>query len=485
MLSNSTAQDALNTREITHRPATAAGAFYPKNPDTLKAMIEEFLEKSPKGVDFDRVYGLVSPHAGYIFSGWVAAKAYKHVEGREYDAVIIIGPSHYKAFQGASVFNGDAYATPLGDVKLDVELAAEIAKSKEKVSLSLDGHEWDSQRSEHSIEVQLPFIQIVLPEIPIVPVCMGSQDSQTIDDLVQSIVKAVKRQDKKVLIAASTDLSHFHNNKEAKTIDRKFVNSFGRYDYFKLGNDLATKKCEACGGGPVIAAMIAAEQLGANNSEFLQYSTSGESPYADVGKNRVVGYMSGLMVESGRSSFGDFPQFTEEEEKILKDIALNGMKEGMTGKQQHSVEYVPMSLGQDFAAFVTMKKNGELRGCMGHTVASQSLVKEVYESAKMAATRDPRFDKLKKDELDDINFEITILSRFKRVYSPDNIEIGKDGVYLRVGKNSGLFLPQVATENDWDLKTYMQMLSRKAGLSTDAYLEPNAQLYKFRAIIIK
>ncbi len=484
MIFKSKAQDMPDPSEITHRPPTVAGAFYPEDPAELRAMIDEFIKKDislPEGAE---IKGIVVPHAGYVYSGWIAGRAYSQVQGRDYDAVVIISPSHRQAFRGSSVFNGEAYVTPLGTKYVDTDLAIEIAKG-DNVNLSLDGHKWGGEMGEHAVEVQVPFLQVVLPEVPIVPIVMGSQDRRSIDDLMKAIVHAEKNTGRKILLVVSTDLSHYKTKNEARKLDRELVNTFGRYDYFKLNNELENREVEACGGGPLVTAMMAAEQMGANKTYPIIYGTSADSPNVKASGDKVVGYFSGLMLDwPGDDDIGLLPQFSLEDfDRIIK-IAKEAVTAAVRGQAEAKSHFVPTEFGQEFAAFVTLKEKGQLRGCMGHTFATQSLVLEIREAGRMAATRDPRFKPVTEDELDDIDISVTILSRFQRVLDPEEIETGRDGIFLRSGKNSGLFLPQVATENNWDRDTFLQNLGKKAGLDTNAYKDPRAELYKFRAQVV-
>lgn len=480
-------QDMLESDKITYRSPINAGAFYSKKPEELKRDIQEFLQiDKPNRIDA-RIVGIVVPHAGYVFSGWVAGKAYREVAGGDYDVVVVIGPSHYKSFKGASIFNGDAYSTPLGAAKVDKNYAKKIAEYKQSVYLSNDGHEWQAKRGEHSIEVQIPFLLTVLPDVPIVPISMGSQDFETIDALTKAIVFATRETGKKPLLVASSDLSHFHEKREAERLDSALIRSVESYDYFKLTYHISARKWEACGGGPISVVMQAAEQLGADAAEPLQYATSADSPNMQTGDDRVVGYYSAAFVDNGADEDDKFhfPDFSEQEREVLMKSAINGVKSAVTGDNFESNFNITENLTKEFGAFVTLKKQERLRGCVGFTFSSEPIISEVREAGKNAAVRDTRFSPVKSGELGDLHFEVTILSRFKRVLDPQEIQVGKDGVYLRVGYNSGLFLPQVAPEQNWDRETFLEQLGRKAGLSLDAYKSPDAELYKFRAVIIQ
>jgi AmmeMemoRadiSam system protein B/AmmeMemoRadiSam system protein A len=480
-------QDALPEDKITYRPPTVAGSFYPADPDSLRKMIDTLLlDRKGQDVSTREIFGLIAPHAGYLYSGKVAGKAYKALIGRKYDAVIIIAPSHQLAFKGASVFSGDAYVTPLGVVNVDKKLASDIASVNTIVKLSMDGHKWKGDTPEHSIEVQLPFLQVTIPGTPVVPIVMGTQDALTQDALMRSIVYAVKNSGKKVLLLASTDLSHYHDADSAVSIDGVSLNTLYRYDYFSYQTQFIAGKFEACGGGPIVVVMTAAEQLGATSFVPVNYSHSGKT---EAGKNqsKVVGYFSGLIIKARDEEVDETPFFDQSEIEKVMDIAKKTVINTVTknNEKEYEIQLIPYNLSFPKAAFVTIHKHGSLRACMGHTFPTESLINEIKYAAKLAATSDYRFGPLRLQELDSLQYEVTVLSRMKRVLDINKIVVGKDGLLIRMGNNQGVFLPQVASEKNWDITSYLENLCYKAGLPKDAYFQPEAQLYSFRALIIK
>ncbi len=477
-------QDAPSSDKVTYRPPTVAGSFYPENADELKQWIKKYLDNAKQKKN-QNVVALVAPHAGYVYSGWIAGNAYKSVQGNKYDAVIIIAPSHVSAFRGSSVFDGDAYVTPLGESYVDFELSKEISNHNKLVRMSRDGHDWKGDRAEHSLEVQIPFIQTVLPKTKIVPIVMGSQDFESADALMKAIVFSVKKLNRKVLIVASSDLSHYHDEKTANYLDEQIVNAFDKFDYFRIALNTFSRRWEACGGGPIVVAMMSAEQLGANKSQSLIHSTSANSPYIKTDSSRVVGYFTGIIYKDENSD-DLLPLISNENRRKLLEVAKATIINTAKDKDEIvNIDVPPSELSGEYATFVTIHKHGQLRGCMGHTIADKNLIAAVEESAKLACSKDPRFSAVDESELDELEYEVTVLSRMKRVLNIDEIEPGRDGVLLRLGYNSGLFLPQVATEQNWDRKTLLEQLGRKAGLSKDAYKEENAELYIFRGMVIK
>jgi MEMO1 family protein len=275
--------DKLNVRQ----PAVA-GMFYPHESKTLMRQVTELLERAkPPKIKGD-IKALICPHAGYQYSGLTAAHAYKLLENKKVDVVVIIAPSHQEYFKGVSVYPGTAYRTPLGDIPIDLDLQKEISEHSDLISLSIHGHE-----EEHSLEVQLPFLQTVMEDFKLLPLVIGDQSKENSFALGELLGKILKN--KNAVIVASTDLSHYHPYENAKKLDSVAINGVANFDYEKLLSDLDKHETEACGGGPVIAAMIAAKKLGANKSEVLHAVNSGDMTGE---KGGVVGYMSAALYKS-------------------------------------------------------------------------------------------------------------------------------------------------------------------------------------------
>lgn len=269
----------------TVRRATAAGLFYKDDKDSLERDLAVFLENSQQVEIVSRVYGLVAPHAGYLYSGGVAARAYRQVLDRDYGVVVVIAPSHKIYFDEISVYNGAAYETPLGQVPVNRELARKLAAAHPGIIYSNIGHDID----EHSLEVQLPFLQQVFDDFKLIPIVMGNQDTANVDILAEALAKILKNE--KALIIASSDLSHFHNYDKAKLLDDVVVEHIEKFDADKLGKDLQKGLCEMCGGGPVMAVMKTTKLLGAKKSKVLLYRNSGD---VTGDHNQVVGYLSAM-----------------------------------------------------------------------------------------------------------------------------------------------------------------------------------------------
>ena len=465
-------------KEEVRRPAVA-GSFYPADPKTLSRQVRDFLSRAPREELAGEIIALVSPHAGYMYSGQVAAHGFKLVEGMKFDAVVVVAPSHRALFQGASVYDRGGYETPLGILPVDKELCRKLMEENDLIRFIPQGHS-----QEHSIEVQLPFLQEVIGKFNLVPVVMGDQSYRTCEVVGQAIARTIKG--KKVLLVASTDLSHFHPYEKAVSLDQLILEDLRSFDAQKLSQDLEAGKGEACGGGPVIAVMVAAKQLGANRARVLKYLNSGD---VTGDRSGVVGYAAAVFYrelpapekEMGRKKAGISLGLTKEEKETLRQIAQATIEGRVKGEQTPRAEGLTETLKEKRGAFVSLHKQGQLRGCIGQIHPSQPLYQTVEQMAAAAAFEDPRFSPLRLNELKELELEISVLTPMQRVKEIKEIEVGKHGLYIKKGFYSGLLLPQVATEYNWDRMTFLEETCRKAGLSRNAWKEKDAEVYFFSA----
>ena len=284
----SAAEDA-QTGDI--RPAILAGGWYPGSAETLSRSIRGYLDGVDKPALDGDLIGIVVPHAGHVYSGHVAAHAYRLLETRSFKRVVMIGPTHRVAFGGVSVNLRHGYRTPLGVVPVDLDAARKIADASPAIQWVPKAH-----AVEHSLEIQLPFLQTVLKRFQIVPILMGRQDLGTCAALSDALVKVLGKSSD-TLILASTDLSHFHTSEEARVLDTRFIERVRNFDPRGLARDLADGNCEACGGGPVIAMLLAVKRAGADRIRILDYADSG----AVTGDHRrVVGYLAAAAFKTSK-----------------------------------------------------------------------------------------------------------------------------------------------------------------------------------------
>ncbi|MBN2516668.1 MAG: AmmeMemoRadiSam system protein B [Deltaproteobacteria bacterium] len=462
------------------RTSIIAGAWYAGSPAVLKSDIEEFMANVPSDPVDGPIVAIVSPHAGYVYSGQVAAYAYKQIQGRTFDTVIIIGPSHRSYFHGASVYNKGGYKTPLGIVPVNIELANTIIALSHAIY-----HNPDAHSQEHSVEIQLPFLQVILGDFNFVPIVMGSQDRQTCEEVVQAIFTAI--QGKNVMIVASTDLSHFHGYDQAVSMDSIVLKHVEKMESEQLLQDLGNGTCEACGGGPMAAAIMLAKKLGADSSKVLKYANSGDV----TGDRRgVVGYMSAVFYkrnqghasDSGNKTGVELGLSAQDKDKLL-EIARKSIECKLAGTDIPDFSFVSDMLKEKRGAFVTLKKQGMLRGCIGSFEPRGSLCETVEEVAQSAAFSDPRFPSVRAEELKDLTIEISALTPLRKIKNIDEIEVGKHGIYIVRGLYRGVLLPQVATDHKWDKITFLEETCHKAGLPSHAWKDKETDIYIFSADI--
>ena len=442
-----------------------AGRFYPAQPEELKTMVRSFLDAAGKPKIQGEIYGLVAPHAGYIYSGPAAGHAYKEVEGKAYEVVVVIAPSHTAPMNGVSVLDMDAYKTPLGDVPID----------RKSVQALIGQSDWISYvpalfAREHSMEVHLPFLQTALaPGFKIVPVVMGSPDPQ----LAKAFAQVLSRQfrGRNVLYVASSDMSHYLPYEQAKVKDAGTLDIIGNGEIETLVRQCSTKQSELCGLGPVQVMMHLAKKMGIEGGTVLKYENSGDTA---GDRNRVVGYGSLAFVNpEGELSFSD------------KQSLLTLARSTLTAyvNDQERPEFLPGSLAlkKPGAAFVTLKSRGQLRGCIGQLRATMPLYRSVVEMTVSSCSRDRRFTPVKPEELPNISLEISVMSPFMKVGSVDEIKVGRDGLFLAYMGQSGVLLPQVPVEQGWDKDEYLKGICRKAGLPDRAWEKEGAEVYRFTA----
>ncbi len=463
------------------RPAAVAGGFYPADPKELSQMIDDMLAKAtPPPVDGE-ILAAVAPHAGYPYSGPVAAWTYAALKGHKYSRVVVIAPSHYVAFDFTSVYDGDAYTTPLGTISVDKEFARRLVKMSSTIQLSDKGHQATADAPEHSVEVELPWLQKVLGKFELVPIVMGDQSYESSRALGVALAKML-RNDHDTLVLASSDLSHYHPYDEAETIDHKTLHALEAWDYFSMSRNFETRLWEACGGAPIVAAMIYAERMGANKAEVLKYANSGDT---SGDHSRVVGYSADLFVKSAHAADAVPPfSLTDAEKAELLAVARKSV-EYMIQKNE---PYAPTpstseTLNREYGAFVTLTEGGALRGCIGYTSPVKPLFMTVRDTATLAALRDPRFPPVSASELSKLEYEISVLSPLRRVTDIEQIKVGRDGLLMKNGDSEGLLLPQVPVEQKWDRLTFLEQTCAKAGMDRNCWKDENTDIFSFAAVV--
>lgn len=455
-------------------PAKFAGSFYPDNPKELEAMIKAFLDKADPKAPEGEIFGLISPHAGYGFSGEAAAFGYKLIKGKSYKTVVIVGSSHQFSFNGASVYPEGAFRTPFGNLEVDKAFAARLLDKDKEIFF-----EPAAFSEEHSVEVQLPFLQKVLSNFRIVPIVLGDCTLLQCQKLAALLKEAIgKRKD--VLVIASSDLYHGYDFRECEEADKLTLAQLKKMDAEGLYYGLREGRFQMCGGFGAVTLLTLAKELGHERLDVLKYTNSALVTGRKQSGIWAVGYASCVIDQEE----GAKPMLNNKQKKKLLRIARQSIETYLkTGNRLELSETDP-ALTRETGAFVTLHEKGQLRGCIGSLVGSEPLYLTIRDMAVEAAVKDPRFAPLEAQELKGIEIEISVLSPLERVPSADKIKLGEHGVLVRKGISSGVFLPQVATETGWSKEEFLSYLcEHKAGLPADAWKDKSTELWVFTADI--
>ena len=463
------------------RPATQANRFYTGDAKELSEEVDSFLALHRGETVYNNVAALIVPHAGYYYSGNVAATAYMSMpKDKPYKRIFLLGPSHHEWLDGASVnTEADYYATPLGHVKVDHETALRLTDSDSVFSYQPKAHD-----REHCLEVQLPFLQRrfgenVMPSI--VPIIISTNDYQKLKRIA-NVLKPYFTEEN--LFVISSDFSHYPSYEDACEVDAKTGKAIetGNVEQFiavleensRSGKrNLATS---ACGELAIVTLMLMMDRT--YEVKHLLYHNSGDVDNQE--HNRVVGYHAFAILRGASQEF----VLSDEEKKILKEIAFTSIKDSLAGKPvaQPILNSQYPVLNSKCGAFVSLHKQGRLRGCIGHFGEDVPLHEIVAEMARAAAFEDPRFMPVTKDELEDIDIEISVLTPMRRIQSLDEFELHRHGIYIRRGYRSGTFLPQVADEVNWTKEEFVSHCAQdKAGIGWDGWRD--AELYVYEAIV--
>lgn len=443
----------------TIRKAAVADRFYPGNPAELKSMIHELYSHAADQPAVGKV--LIAPHAGFIYSGPIAASCYAPLKKRSetIKKVVLLGPDHYVGFSGIAVPQSEYFETPLGEIEIDKDLKETALKNSDVVEFE------QAHFQEHSLETHLPFLQESLNSFTLLPIVISSAKPESVAELLLSLWG-----DEETLIVISTDLSHFKNYEDASSCDLSTVlkiseldSNFDHYD--------------ACGSGPLKGFILAAKKKNLI-PKLIDYRNSGDTA---GDKNRVVGYAS-FICDTKEKLEGVLS--TKEQESLIELAKFSIAKKlGLEYPEPESFECT-----DKIATFVTLKLNGELRGCIGTLTAHRPLLEDVRENALSAAFRDPRFEPLSKDEFKDISISISLLTKPEDIsFSSEEdllsqIRPGIDGLIIRDGNHRGTFLPSVWDDLP-DKELFWKYLKRKAGLPQD-YWSSSMEVQRYTSVYI-
>ncbi len=456
------------------RKPAVAGSFYPSSEKELRTMLGAWLHTAGEG---EAPQALIVPHAGYVFSGEVAAAAFNRIpRGHGYKRIFLLGPSHRVGFAGASVNTRfQAAGTPLGRVPVDVALGEELIRAGAGVfTCRSDAHD-----REHCLEVQLPFLQLVFGEVPpVVPIVIGTQRLSVLQQIAEVLAPYFNEDN---LFVISSDFSHYPLYEDAKASDlllAETITSGGLEAFLKALTqidkmDYPGQDTAACGSNAiaVLLSLMDAQGRGRFAAEHVLYRNSGDSPYGE--KDRVVGYNAIVFTRD------HLFRFSEAEKRAMIATARAAIHSSLGLPFDGDDTPVSILKESGFGAFVTLRTGGRLRGCIGRFTSSSSLQATIREMARSAAFSDPRFPALSKKEAPEVDIEVSVLSPLKKISSINEFKLGRDGIYMIKGTRHGTFLPQVADETGWTVEEFLGHCARdKAGIGWDGWKDADLYIYQ-------
>ena len=459
-----------------------AGSFYPGNAKSLEDTLDQLFAKIDNKTHGTHVQALIVPHAGYSFSGFVAASGYGQIDKNNFcQNIFILASSHHINIGKASVYNQGNYLTPLGEVPVNLEIANKLIEENNCFTYNVGAH-----AREHSIEVQLPFIQYHFENsIPIIPIVLGTQDPGICKEIAGALAPYFTEEN---LFIISSDFSHYPDYKSANKVDSITANALCSGDPIQF---LSTIETNSKLNIPGLVTSMCAWPAGltllylAENSSDLQfnqiiYKNSGDARI-NKDKTSVVGYHAiTLTREKKNESFG----LTAKDKKQLLEISRDTLTSYIPGRKKIKLEKEEFSpeLKSILGAFVSLKKNGQLRGCIGTFKPDAGLYSQVQSLTIASATKDTRFLPVQQKELEEIDIEISVLTPMKKIEDISEIVLGKHGIYMKKNGRSGTLLPQVASETGWSLEEFLGHCARdKAGIVWNEWKD--AEIFIYEAIV--
>ena len=463
-----------------------AGRWYPHNKTQLQEELDYYFSLAQTHFNIAKngtICALIVPHAGYAFSGLCAATAYQTIKGSSFDRVIIIGPSHRKNFNGIALPDYQICKTPLGSVSVDTKAIQTILNYNDLFKIIPGIHQ-----SEHSIEIQIPFLQTCLDNFSIIPLAVGILQEKDFKAIVNTI-RMLLTQDKKTIIIISSDFIHYGKRfgytpklKDVATFDHMAIDAICKKSYQIFEQTIKKTKATICGKAPIkiLLQLIQTGIFGNIQCNLTSYYNSAQITASRIGKKIDISKLSQAVPKKSSVSYASFicqSTLTAKEKKILLQHARHAITQKLFPKKTiPKTATITENLKRQSGAFVTIKtKSGKLRGCIGNILTTKPLYKTIPAIAVSSAFHDPRFAPLKKEELANTTISITVLSPPRSIKSYKDIIIGTHGIILEKiinnTKKNAVFLPQVATEQRWNLPETLTHLAQKAGLQKNAWKE--------------
>lgn len=468
--------ESRHLQKNNNREAAFSGKFYPESKYELSQELFGLFENAKKRIDTaGHTRALIVPHAGYIFSGKVAASAYNQVSEEVFQHVFVIASGHRFSFHGAAVYQRN-YETPLGEIQVDSKIAGQLMAASPLFIQNDQAHE-----EEHSLEVQLPFLQHKLERhFKLVPIILGTNNAGECKKIAEVLAPWFTPEN---LFVVSTDFSHYPEYSDASKVDFLTAEAIGKNQPEVLLRALEENRemkiknlaTSLCGWTSVLTLLYLTAKKDVVYTR-LDYQNSGDSkPFGD--HRRVVGYWA-IAVTDNKEQF----HLSEDEKNELlanaRSSIIHFLKTGEKGKITPSGSPI---LNEMAGAFVSIYVRNELRGCIG-SFAHEKTLNEMVQSMAVSSACDSRFDNLTIEETEDMELEISVLSPLKKINSPDEIQLGKHGIYIKKGLNTGTFLPQVATKTGWNITEFLGHCARdKAGLGWNGW--KSADIFIYEAVV--
>jgi AmmeMemoRadiSam system protein B/AmmeMemoRadiSam system protein A len=473
----------MSQNEQTDRQPAVARQFYPAQKDELTLTLKKLFAKAVPSKRLKNVVAIVSPHAGYDYSGVVAASSFNQIDpSKKYENIFVLGPSHHVAFEGASVYSIGDFITPLGRLHVNREIAKDLTAKSKVFTARTDAHTY-----EHSVKVQLPFLQYIMKrEYKIVPIVVGASTPETCEEIASALRPYFNT---KNLFVISTDFSHYPAYADAKQVDKatadavlsNSVKNLIRTVNANAGKGVPNLVTSMCGWPCVVTLLYLTQNNPEISMQVIQYKNSGDAEIGD--KERVVGYYA-IMVSLRPGSEPSGFKLLEKDKNDLLGIARRAIEQYVRHQHVADLDTVDFSdaLKTRCGAFVTLNEHNTLRGCIGHFGSDLPLFRVVQEMAIAAAVKDTRFSPVSPEELDKLEIEISVLTPMRRITSIDDIAMGKHGIYIKKGSSGGTFLPQVAAETGWSKEEFLGHCAQdKAGIGW--YGWKDAEIYIYEALV--
>jgi MEMO1 family protein len=429
------------------REPVVAGQFYPDSASQLEAMVKMLVSDK---VEKEEVIGILSPHAGYLFSGPVAGSVFSRIKFKE--TFIIMGPNHTGKGHPFSIMTAGIWKTPLGEVEIDSELAKQILATSDYLQEDSVAHQY-----EHSVEVQLPFLQYFKPDIRIVPISFAQASAEAYKEIGKAVATAVKDLEREVVLVASSDMTHYEPVESARRKDGQAIAAVLALDEDELLKRVEELNISMCGYAPTVSLITAAKELGAKRAEVVRYQTSGDATHD---YSSVVGYAGVVITATGMYPLVKLAKKTVE--AYVKDGQIPGLE-----------EFTP-EMAERAGVFVSIYKFGALRGCIGTFQPQvENVAAEVVGNAINSATRDPRFPSVTRDELEQLSYSVDVLSAPEPVKGKEQLNPQRYGVIIECGPRRGLLLPSLEGVDSADQQ--IDICRQKAGIAPDE----RVKLYRF------